>query len=316
VLRMNSWAFATSSLPCHWLGHSHFIAEGNPVCRHRYGTSPSRSIARTVRCQAEAGDESSRQAIDTRAADLNADAGTGTGAELSPEEMYDPVAARVRQELAEQGISLDDLLDAGKVVSLTRELDELTAKLEAGAGTEKDVEILERRAAVLRAKLVTGKRQVMQQWLKQLFLAQAGVFIVLGGLLSSNHFPGVAEVPLVGQALGFWMTWLFVIPSLRARKGLQKDEKSALNVAFVSSPLVNVALPLVTKDCGLIWASGMIVLAAAYARYGAVPSAPASSGSGDSDADDAGSGDSAKSATREQGRIKGILKFLDWGSWR
>jgi hypothetical protein len=282
-----------------------------------------RGRARAVRrhLRAQLGDENNnRAAVD--ASDGAQQAAHGAVERPSSEgQGGDPVAARVRQELADEGINMDDLLDAGKVVRLTRDLDALALKLyDASHISADDREELERNTAELRAKLATGKRQVMQQWLKRLFLGQAVVFVVLGGILSTNHIPGVSDVPLVGQALGFWMTWLFVIPSLRARKGMRKDEKSALNIAFVGTPLMNIALPLLTKDCGVIWSAGLLFLVAAYARYGAFPGRYASLPSpelvGENDAGDSDTGGKAKTGSPETARIKGILKYLDWGSWR
>jgi hypothetical protein len=57
------------------------------------------------------------------------------------------------------------------------------------------------------------------------------------------------------RALGFWTIWLFTIPSLRAVKPLGYPsvgmsaavEKKALNLAFVLTPLLTLALPFATK---------------------------------------------------------------------
>lgn len=202
----------------------------------------------------------------------------------------DDVTARVRADLAADGINLDDLLDASSVLQLTREQDSLLSELEANPG---DV-AKEERLSVIRTELTKARRQVMQPFLKKVFLVQSVIFGLAGGVLS-----GDPDVPLVGQALGFWMVWLFTIPSLRARKGTARWEKSALNIAFVTTPLVNVLLPAFTKNCLLIWTADVTVLAACYAFFltRAV-----------SDVD--------LETDVEQAKIKGIMRYLDWGSWR
>lgn len=59
------------------------------------------------------------------------------------------------------------------------------------------------------------------------------------------------------------MWWLFIIPSLRARKP-SAQEKDALNWAFVLSPLVSIALPSVTKDTAIIWWANAAATAVCY----------------------------------------------------
>jgi hypothetical protein len=225
----------------------------------------------------------------------------------SLEARLDPVAARVRAELAAEGINLDELLNAGKVVNLSRKLDglraEFAAMVEIGVPVEDGGRVaLVEKMDKLRGQIVVEKRQVMQAWLKRLFLVQAGVFAVAGGVLSMNAVPGV-DVPLVGQALGFWSVWLFTIPALRARKGTSKAEKSALNVSFLGTPLLNVALPFATKNCGVIWAADVMFLIGAYLWY--IGHAVEADGGGEDAAPE-----------KEQNRIKGMLKYLDWGSFK
>jgi hypothetical protein len=59
------------------------------------------------------------------------------------------------------------------------------------------------------------------------------------------------------------MWWLFIIPSLRARKP-SNEEKSALNVAFLVSPCVSLALPIVTKDVAIIWWANLVAVIGSY----------------------------------------------------
>lgn len=217
----------------------------------------------------------------------------------------DPVASRVRRELADRGVNLDELLNAAKVVDLTRKLDQIDVQLNDSSLDVQQRKKLDARKEKIEKVLVVEKRLVMQQWLKRLFLAQAIAFAVLGGLLASDSLPGVQSVPLVAQALGFWMVWLFTIPALRARKGIRKSEKSALNVSFLIMPFVNVALPVLTRNCALIWSADIVVLVGSYVWYDFISSA-----SGSAEASQ------QKGAPSEKAKIKGILKYLDWGSWR
>lgn len=229
-----------------------------------------------------------------------------SNSEQQTQQPHDPVAVRVRSELAADGVNLDELLNAAKVVNLTRKLDKLQSDMSEHDPHSSEHEALCRKADKIRLQLTREKRLVMQNWLKQLFVIQAYLFVVIGGCLAYNAVPFVDEVPIVGRALGFWMTWLFTIPSLRARKGISQQEKSALNVAFLLTPVVNLIMPLATKDCGLIWASNMVILLGSYLRYGAL----FANTNGPDD------GQATKNQNKERARIKGILKYLDWGSWR
>ena len=49
----------------------------------------------------------------------------------------------------------------------------------------------------------------------------------------------------------------------RARKP-SNTEKEALNISFLGSPLISLALPAVTKDVTLIWWANAAVVAASY----------------------------------------------------
>lgn len=214
----------------------------------------------------------------------------------------DPVAQRVRKQLAIDGVNLDDLLNGAKVIDLTRKLEKLTSESQRLSTHSQQHKELSEKISKVESDLVREKRLVMQTWLKQLFLVQAYLFIALGGILSNSLVPEQFSVPLVGRALGFWLVWLFTIPALRARKGISKTEKSALNVSFLSMPLMNVALPALTRNTGAIWAADVVLLAACYLYYGIKAVNQAEDGSVD--------------VKKEEGRVKGILKYLDWGSWR
>lgn len=219
----------------------------------------------------------------------------GSGPERRVE---DELTTRVRQDLASSGINLDDLLDASTVLKLTLEQDQLIEQLDTMPGDHPDRARKEERLSVVQDELSRVRRQVMQPFLKQVFLVQGIISAIVGGLLASNKIPGL-DLPLVAQALGFWTVWLFTIPALRARKGTARWEKSALNISFVSIPLINVILPLVTKQCTIIWSADICILLACYAFYlrKAVDEVDAET-------------------DVEQAKIKGVLKYLDWGSWR
>lgn len=76
-----------------------------------------------------------------------------------------------------------------------------------------------------------------------------------------------------------------------------RDEKQALNVAFLVLPLVNVGMPVFWKSFGGIWSVDLMVLGACYAWF-------------------VGRGDGSHGGGRKPFKIKGWLKYLDWGSWR
>lgn len=215
----------------------------------------------------------------------------------------DTVEKEVRQQLAEDGINLDELLNAGKVLSLTRKLQQLQIQSTALQQGSDAYCTAEAKIKSIQADLVREKRQVMQTWLKRLFLFQAYAFLGLGALLSFDAIPTIS-VPIVGQALGFWIVWLFTVPALRARKGISKSEKSALNISFLLIPFVNLSLPFITKNCGLIWTADTTLLAACYLYYYALAAFSVAS-----------TNENAQ-PLKEQAAIKGILKYLDWGSWR
>ncbi|GAB0495513.1 hypothetical protein MMPV_006815 [Pyropia vietnamensis] len=202
----------------------------------------------------------------------------------------DPITARVRAELDANGVELEQLLNPSLVIKLERKLEEARASLATGDG---DAAAHERNITRWSAQLTKEKRQVMQLWLKRVFLGQAALSAVVSGLLATNTCPGWGDdgVPLVGRVLGFWLLWLFTVPALRARKP-SKAEKSAWNVAFVGMPLLNVAVPFVSRDPALIWGVDVVFMVALYAWY-------------------VGAG-----KDKEEVKIRGWLRWLDWGSWK
>lgn len=213
------------------------------------------------------------------------------------------LTAKLRAELAASGVNFDDLLDSGRAVKLSRELNTIAASLESTSDEETRKKLTEK-ADKLKRDLTTVSRQVMLPELKRLFLGQAVLSTVVSGFVAADALPGTS-VPLVGRALAFWTVWLFTIPSLRARKGIASWEKSALNIAFLATPLVNLTLPAVTRNTAGIWGSSVAVLAGCYAYYYIRATSQTSAGEEDQ-----------KAKKKEQTKIRGILRYLDWGSWR
>ena len=56
---------------------------------------------------------------------------------------------------------------------------------------------------------------------------------------------------------------MLTVPSLRARD-CSKAEKDVLNLLFVGLPLINVAIPLVTPDFGLVFSADVAAMAGLY----------------------------------------------------
>jgi len=170
------------------------------------------------------------------------------------------IDAEVR-ELTGEG--LDSLLSPSKVVRIEKELLELREELE-GCDDDARRKELEQEIKAKADQSLIEKRGVMKGWLRNLFRGQAVFTGLASYALASNNVPGVAEVDLPLRALGFWSWWLLTIPSLRAIKPLEPQEKSALDWAFVGTLLASLLVPFATKDPGQIWAVDAAVVAACY----------------------------------------------------
>jgi hypothetical protein len=225
----------------------------------------------------------------------------------APFDSIDPVELKVRKDLEAAGIELEQLLNPSKVVSLERKIGEYRAKLaqltsSAGAAEK---ERLERQLSKMQRELEREKRAIMHQWLKDLFVAQGILTAALGGWMAYE-----SSLPLYLRALGFWMIWLFTIPSLRARKP-SAAEKNALNASFLIAPLMNLLLPTLVKDPAQLWVAQVIQLTGCYLYFGAWGTTPAKSAKNSETAVKA-------NATRDRPtiRLPTILRWLDWGSWR
>jgi len=164
--------------------------------------------------------------------------------------------------MATEGVELDQLINPGKVVNLERELvvmERILADESVGAQEKAELKVsMEEK----RTKLAQEKRLVMRGWLKNLFVGQSVLAAAISLGMVYDAVPG-APLPLAVQVLGFWMWWLFIVPSLRARKPAAK-EKEALNIAFLATPLVSVIMPSFTKDTGTIWWGNAAAMAVCY----------------------------------------------------
>jgi len=184
----------------------------------------------------------------------------------SPGENVDTeIVSRMEEEVMQlTGVGLEGLLNPSKVVNLERDRLLLTADLEE-CQDSKDRAEKERRLEKIEKQLYSEKRTVFRSWLKNVFVGQSAIALVLGGFASFDAFPGVT-LDLSLRALGFWSYWLFVIPSLRARRPTGW-EKKALNVAFLGSPIITIGIPFVLPEPSIVWSANLILLVASYA-YG------------------------------------------------
>jgi len=239
----------------------------------------------------------------------------------------DPFVERINLQIkAESGVGLDELLNPAKVVNLERDLYNLRSEL--SQLTEKNVgDVLEltteecdgggggEQADAVRKKiekkerdLLIERRSVFRQWLKNIFLGQAILSLGLSWFMVSNPetlfgrfdwFSSVNSIDVSIKVLGFWWWWLFIVPSLRSRRP-SGQEKKALDIAFLGTPLVSILAPIATKDTELIWAANFVVVAGAYAFAFLV-------NNGDDDSSDNGN---------EPAWLKFVFKSLDFGTGR
>lgn len=201
-----------------------------------------------------------RRSLLSSSIDGEVDENTDMMDSLSDDEL---LIQRVMNEvMAESGVELDQLINPSKVVNLERDLLKLRAELETCMDSNRVVEINEE-VGRKEKTLSTEKRSVMRGWLKGLFVGQS----VLAGAISLamvyDAIPG-QDLPLPLRVLGFWSWWLFIIPSLRARKP-SYAEKEALNIAFLASPAVSILMPTFTKDVTIIWWANLATVAVCYA---------------------------------------------------
>lgn len=213
----------------------------------------------------------------------------------------DPILIKLREELDEIGIELDQLMNPAKVVNLEVDLINLQTELDDCADQNRRQEI-EDTMEKKRQILFQEKRMVMQGWLKNLFLGQSILAVGVSALMAYNIVPGYYHtLPLPLQVFGYWSFWMFIIPSLRARKP-GPIEKNALNGAFLLTPLISLMMPFITKDIPSIWWANAVTTSACYIYAYSVGD------TSDIESDDGKS--------RLPAPIKFILKSLDFGSGR
>ena len=205
----------------------------------------------------------------------------------------DPFVVRLNESIiAEMGVGLDGLLNPAKVVNLERDLYNLRSELatltgivltaddaislttvlcDGGGGGDIANEV-RTKIAKKEKDLIIERRSVFRSWLKTVFLGQAGISTALSYIMATNPsvlfgsfdwYNNVSNMDTSITVLGFWWWWLFIVPSLRSRRP-SGWEKSALDVAFLGTPLVSLASPILTKDTGLIWWANFVVVAGAY----------------------------------------------------
>lgn len=179
--------------------------------------------------------------------------------EFVEEELVRRVEAEV---VALNGVGLDLLMNPSTVLNFERDLIALRAELEMTSNPS-DRAALEKKIEKKSARLFSEKRMVMRGWLKNLFLGQSILVGVVSLGMSYNAIPG-QDLPLSLQVLGFWLWWLFTIPSLRARKP-STAEKEALDLAFLITPVVSILGAFVTKNPGSLWWLNAFAVAACYA---------------------------------------------------
>eukprot|EP00903_Cladosiphon_okamuranus_P011534 g10860.t1 len=220
-------------------------------------------------------------------------------AQMTDEEMAldQALIQRVTEEvMAETGVELDQLINPAKVINLERDLVKLRAALQSDPGSERAS--IEEEIAKKESTLVKEKRMYVQGWLKKVFIGQAVVTTILGGLMAYDQVPFFPHVDLSIQVLGFWFVWLFTVPSLRARKP-GASEKVALDIAFLATPVVSFAMPFITKDPVPIYWANIATLGVCYG-YGFTVGKP--------------DGGEVGSSQNQPKWLKFILKSLDFGS--
>jgi hypothetical protein len=220
------------------------------------------------------------------------------------------IDAGIRRDV---GVALEDLLNPAKVVNLERDLYYLRQSLEVEQQDPQNinaiaVQALQQKIEKKQSDLNVERRAVFRGWLKNIFLGQAVISVVVSYIMANNPallfgnfgwYSSVYNMDVSIQVLGYWWWWLFVVPSLRSRrpKGL---EKKALDWAFLGTPLISLIAPIWTRDTGLIWDANLAVVVAAYAVAYIGPS--------ESDNDNDGS--------QQPDWLKFLYKSLDFGSGR
>lgn len=212
------------------------------------------------------------------------------------------IDAGIREDF---GVGLDDLLNPAKVVNLERELYQLREELQSTSDRE-TIESIATSIEKKEKKLAIERRSVFRGWLKNIFVGQAVISFGFSYVMATNpsilfggfdwYYYNSMDISI--QVLGYWFWWLFIVPSLRSRRPLG-FEKRALDIAFLATPIVSLAAPVLTKDTGLIWMANFVIVAGSYGFAFATDGA-------DDDSDD--------SDKNKPEWLRFVYKSLDFGS--
>jgi len=212
------------------------------------------------------------------------------------------IDAGIREDF---GVGLDDLLNPAKVVNLERELYQLREELQSTSDRE-TIESIATSIEKKEKKLAIERRAVFRDWLKNIFVGQAVISFGFSYVMATNpsilfggfdwYYYNSMDISI--QVLGYWFWWLFIVPSLRSRRPTG-FEKKALDIAFLATPIVSLAAPVLTKDTGLIWLANFVIVAGSYGFAFATDGA-------DDDSDD--------SDKNKPEWLRFVYKSLDFGS--
>uniref|UniRef100_A0A0G4GG26 AB hydrolase-1 domain-containing protein n=1 Tax=Chromera velia CCMP2878 TaxID=1169474 RepID=A0A0G4GG26_9ALVE len=190
--------------------------------------------------------------------------GNGVSSWFGPEETVDPrIVRRVEKEVKETlGVELEQLMNPLKVVNLEYELEKLRSEL----GEENEAERRQKIEATIEKKekvLAVEKTMYMKEGLKRFFVIQTVIIGLISLALVYKKWPW-GEVDEIFELMSIWVWWLFLIPSLRARKP-QNWEKRALDILISTSPFVTIAVPFFSKDPPTTWWANFVWFACMYA---------------------------------------------------
>ena len=140
------------------------------------------------------------------------------------------LVAQVDAEIfALNGVGLEDLLNPSKVVNYERERIMLEKQISAAADAQESEE-LRKRLDKIEKQLYSEKRTVFAGWLKAVFVGQALLAIVLGGVAAFDAFP-LWTIDISLQALGFTLIHNVVHPG---GPGAGSDDAFLINPRFCS----------------------------------------------------------------------------------
>lgn len=196
----------------------------------------------------------------------------------------DPIVLALEERLRTQNgnpaLTLDMTLNPGTIVNTERDIILLRAELKATPeGEAEKIKELEDKIEKKQMKVVNEMRQVMTDNLKLEFIIQAVLSIPLFIVLAFNKFPFLPDwswlemspmaTELTFKLFGMWGIWLVTIPALRARKpggpyGMGYEEKRALDLGFLTTPIICFLGPVFTKEAGYVFLATLALLIGLY----------------------------------------------------